>query len=145
MKVNKKLNFVFFFFFFFCIGMMAFPVLCTTKSPKQQALFRKTHISLTFIINAVWTTVMSYCVSSSRSSELPEACASCRGVTPSSFGRLMAISPPGWQSKSSARRYRPHLTARWSGDSLGLCSGQKMTNTTLFELNVWQKINKNRC
>lgn len=124
--------------------MIVFPVLCMTKSQNQKALFRKTH-NFNIYQRSVNNTVMSYCVSSSRSSGLPVACASCRGVTPSSFGRLMAISPPGWQSKSSASRYRPHLTARWRGDSLGLWSGHKITHTTLFELDLWQKTDKNRC
>lgn len=117
----------------FYIILKAFPVLCVTKSHNHFALFRKIkQIYLTSVLKALWTTLISYCVSSSRSSELPAACASCSGETPSSFGRLMAISPPGWQSKSSASRYRPHLTARWRGDSLGLCSGEEITNTAFF-------------
>ena len=72
-----------------------------------------------------WRSIKSYCESSSRSSVLPAVFASCSGVTPSSFGRLTAIKPPGWHSNSSARRYRPHRTARWRGDSLGLCSGDE--------------------
>lgn len=56
---------------------------------------------------------------------LPPVCASCSGETPSSFGILTAIRPPGWHSSSSASRYRPHRTARWRGDSLLPCSVDK--------------------
>lgn len=56
---------------------------------------------------------------------LPPVCASCSGETPSSFGILTAIRPPGWHSSSSASRYRPHRTARWRGDSLLPCSADK--------------------
>ena len=82
-----------------------------------------------------------YCVSSSRRSRLPPVCASCSGVTPSSFGRVTAINPPGWQSNSSASLQRPQRTARWRGDSLGLCSGNE--GRQMITKRISERRNKN--
>lgn len=82
------------------------------------------HLSVSLLKVANWNW-SSYWVRSSSSLVLPSVCAICSGVTPSSFARLTAIRPPGWQSSSSASRYRPHRTARWRGDSLRRCSGDK--------------------